>query len=430
MLRMNARLLNRDGFQMPVDGWFQLAPLGEFPHAAVGVVQVVDSDACLAMAARFAADAAAENFAGVLVDFDHFSLDGEKRSEAAGWITALEARGEVGGVGCEVGGAEPTPHPSKEGSQSGLWATIRWSDIGEAAVKGGRYRFLSPVWTRVDCVDLGVDPATGWPRVRPVRLLNAAVTNDPNLKGMRALSNSARDLGLETADRRPGKTDDRWQRTDDRTGNRGDGGSVDFSALGSAASGKGEGSMKAVIERLVNHLGLGADSTEAVILEKMAGLPALTVVTELQNSLRDLQAKHDALVTNQKAVEGELVNRHLADFEGVVTEKSREFWTAQLMSNRAGALTALAELAMLRDAGGPGETGGKSGDPSTGSGQARKPLHNRATARPVPPGQGAQGADGESKAVKIRNRAHEIVAAEKIPFSSAFRRAEREVLEV
>jgi hypothetical protein len=28
--------------------------------------------------------------------------------------------------------------------------------------------------------------------VRPVRLLNAAVTNDPNLKGMRPLSNSGR----------------------------------------------------------------------------------------------------------------------------------------------------------------------------------------------------------------------------------------------
>ena len=29
---MNALLLNRDGFQMPADGWYQIAPLGEFPH--------------------------------------------------------------------------------------------------------------------------------------------------------------------------------------------------------------------------------------------------------------------------------------------------------------------------------------------------------------------------------------------------------------
>ena len=158
---MNSLLLNRDGFQMPADGWYQVAPLGEFAHAQAGLVQVVDPEACAAMANRFADEAQGANFAGLLVDFDHFSLDGEKRSEAAGWITALENR------------------------DGGLFAKIRWSDVGEEAVKGGRYRFLSPVWARSDCVDLGNG------RVRPVRLLNAAVTNDPNLKGMQPLSNSA-----------------------------------------------------------------------------------------------------------------------------------------------------------------------------------------------------------------------------------------------
>jgi hypothetical protein len=158
---MNALLINRDGFQMPVDGWYQVAPLGEFAHSQAGLVQVVDREACVAMANRFAEEAKAATFAGLLVDFDHFSLDGEKRSEAAGWITALENR------------------------DGGLFAKIRWSDVGEEAVKGGRYRFLSPVWSRSDCVDLGNG------RVRPVRLLNAAVTNDPNLKGMQPLSNSS-----------------------------------------------------------------------------------------------------------------------------------------------------------------------------------------------------------------------------------------------
>ena len=156
---MNALLLNRDGFQTPADGWYQIAPLGEFGHAQAGVTQVVDAEACAAMANRFAEEAKAPNFAGLLVDFDHFSLDGEKKSEAAGWITALENR------------------------DGGLFAKIRWSDVGESAVKGGRYRFLSPVWTRADCADLGNG------RVRPMRLLNAAVTNDPNLKGMAPLSN-------------------------------------------------------------------------------------------------------------------------------------------------------------------------------------------------------------------------------------------------
>ena len=141
---VNALLLNRDGFVMPADGWYQLAPFGEFPHAAAGVVQVVDAEACTAMAARFKADAGvepfdklrAERFAGLLVDFDHFSLDDRARSEAAGWIVTLEARDGVSGVACRVSDGEGAPTCGNSGA--GLWAKIRWSDVGEEAVKGGR----------------------------------------------------------------------------------------------------------------------------------------------------------------------------------------------------------------------------------------------------------------------------------------------------
>ncbi len=189
---MNALLMNRDGFQMPADGWYQVAPLGEFAHAQAGVVQVVDAEACAAMANRFQEESSGANFAGLLVDFDHFSLDGEKRSEAAGWITALEARGtgasgQASGANGEVSTTKVTKNTKVGEEGAGLFAKIRWSDVGEEAVKGGRYRFLSPVWNRADCVDLGGG------RVRPVRLLNAAVTNDPNLKGMQPLSNRIQD---------------------------------------------------------------------------------------------------------------------------------------------------------------------------------------------------------------------------------------------
>jgi phage I-like protein len=373
---MNHLILNRD-FRLPDDGWYHIAPLGEFPHAGAGVIQVINQEACIAMAARFAADANTPNFPGLLIDFDHFSLDGEKRSEAAGWILVLENR------------------------DSGLWAQIRWSDLGEEAVKGGRYRFLSPVWARSDCVDLGDG------RVRPVRILNAAVTNDPNLKGMVPLSNRSQESEFRS----------QYASV------------VDSQTLNRQANNQGERSMKAVIEKLVNHLGLAADATEALILEKLGGLLTVTAATELQNSLTALQGKYDGLIVNLKAVEGELVNRHLADFEGVISEVAKPFWAEQLVSNRAGALAALGDLKASRQ-----EAVG-SGQGADGSGQTRKPLHNRATARPVPPhstgsGQAGQGdgADGDSKAVKIRNRAHEIAGAEKIPFGVAFRRAEREVI--
>ncbi len=183
--------------------------------------------------------------------------------------------------------------------------------------------------------------------------------------------------------------------------------------------------MKSVIEKLLNHLGLAADAAEAVVLEKLGALPAVTAVTDLQNSLRDLQTKHDALAANLKTVEGELVNRHLAEFEGLISDGSKAFWAGQLVLNRTGALVALNDLRELAGKETPTPDPAKEG---TGNAGARKPLHNRATARPVPPGDatGAQ-AEGESKAMKIRNRAHEIVKAEGVPFSLAFRRAEREV---
>lgn len=181
--------------------------------------------------------------------------------------------------------------------------------------------------------------------------------------------------------------------------------------------------MKVVIEKLVNHLGLAADATEALILEKMSRLLTVAAVTELQNSLTALQGKHDALVTNLKAVEGELVNRHLADFEGIISETAKTFWTEQLIQNRTGTLAVLGDL---RELAGKEET--TTPTKADGRETTRKPLHNRATARPMPSGQGGQtGADGDSKAVKIRNRAHEIVSAEKIPFGVAFRRAEKEI---
>ncbi len=150
-----------NAFELPPDGWYQISALGEFPHNPTGLVQILDDASCRLMAERFREESAKPNFPGILIDFDHFSLEKDKPSEAAGWIVGLEPR------------------------QNGLWAQIRWSDRGEQAVKGGRYRFISPVWRQDECEDLGNK------RVRPRRLVNAAVTNDPNISGMVPLSNRA-----------------------------------------------------------------------------------------------------------------------------------------------------------------------------------------------------------------------------------------------
>jgi phage I-like protein len=160
-----APLLNRaaDGtaFQLPDDGWYQIAPAGEYPVqvGADTLTQVLDTAAFDALANRFRELAAQPGFAGLLIDYDHFSMDLDKPSEAAGWITDIANR---------------------DGT---LWAEIRWSDRGGAAVTGGSYRFLSPVFDRATAEDLGNG------RVRPTRLLNAGLTNDPNLKTLAPLTN-------------------------------------------------------------------------------------------------------------------------------------------------------------------------------------------------------------------------------------------------
>ena len=152
--------MSGNGFVIAGDGWVHVTPCGEFPHAGAGVTQVVDREACHRIAAEFGGRKEDPNFPGVLVDFDHFSLDTDKSSEAAGWITGLEAR------------------------DTGLWARVRWSDSGLAAVKGGRFRLVSPVFPApADCEDLGGG------RIRPVKLVSVALTNEPNIKGARPIAN-------------------------------------------------------------------------------------------------------------------------------------------------------------------------------------------------------------------------------------------------
>ena len=152
--------MENNTFVLAGDGWVQVTPCGEFPHVGAGVTQVIDREACDRIAAEFNGRKTDANFPGVLVDFDHFSLDTAQSSEAAGWITELESR------------------------DTGLWARVRWSDAGLSAVRGGRFRLMSPVFPPLSaCEDLGGG------KIRPVMLVSVALTNEPNIKGGRPLAN-------------------------------------------------------------------------------------------------------------------------------------------------------------------------------------------------------------------------------------------------
>jgi len=143
----------------------------------------------------------------------------------------------------------------------------------------------------------------------------------------------------------------------------------------------------------------------------------------LMNSLRLEREKNEVLLAEVVALEDELVNRQLGDFAGVISEQSKDFWREQLLSNRESAVTALEELREAKAA---------AGVKSASAADTRRPLHNRETARPVSRGgvmgqEAAKGADADSVAVRIRNRAQELSKAERIPFSTAFQRAEKEI---
>jgi phage I-like protein len=341
-------ILNRN-FELPADGWHQLAPLGEFPHAAAGIIQVIDAAACTLMVGAFeTVKNSSGNFPGLLIDFDHFSLDAAKHSEAAGWITDLKLMPNGGG----------------------LFAQIRWSDTGEAAVKGGRYRFLSPVWAKSDCEDLGND------RLRPVRLLNAAVTNDPNLKGILPLSN-----------RNPAEP-------------------FDFSALGKIQK---ENTMQPVIDALLNKLNLPANTAEADLIAAIENMATADETAALTNRADTAESSLADLQTARLEADADAFCEANADLI-----ENRDEVRAQFIENRSLTESVFKNLKQP-----------KAENLTPKASASPKPLHNRDSR--IAATRNRDASASESKAVKIRNRTSEIMKTESIGYPAAFRRAEQEL---
>lgn len=161
---MNARILNRD-FTHPDDGWYQIEPKGEHPNRRAKLVQVIDDNACQQIVNRFNADADAGSLSHgheMLIDHEHFKHDDDKETRAYGWLSKLQNRAD------------------------GIYGQIRWTDTGKQAVDGGDYRFFS---TEYDPGDLKILNEGKIKRVRPVRLDGLTLTNNPNNKGGRPITN-------------------------------------------------------------------------------------------------------------------------------------------------------------------------------------------------------------------------------------------------
>jgi phage I-like protein len=138
------------------ENWCHLAPFGSFEYIVMkGGKPVLDAKGQPTVSAQVldaqGLQTVVDKFVNeVLVDREHWSVT-TGDSTAMGWIIKLELRGD--GTNFE----------------DGLWALIRWTDLGAGHIQNKRLRWLSPVWN-TDADE------------RPVELSSAALTNTARFK--------------------------------------------------------------------------------------------------------------------------------------------------------------------------------------------------------------------------------------------------------
>jgi len=255
-------IINRE-YQPSQDGIFHLVPFGDFP----GVMTLNGEETKVTQ--RFDAlahQAIVKNFKPkVLVDFEHRSMSADGDTTAAAWIPSLHSRPD--GLGCP----------------------LEFTDVGDAAVKNKRIRFLSPAFD-VEMIDQENKI------VRPTRLISVGLTNRPNLKTLQPLTNSA--AGVANMAEKAGK----------------------------------EGNMKGIIAAL----GLPETSDEATVLNSVKGL--ITAKTELDKAKVKIQELETA-VLNKEA--DEFLVKHAGRI------KNKDAVKAQFVKNKADTIVTFEALADL-----------------------------------------------------------------------------------
>ena len=367
-------------FQPAPDGWFHIAPHGTFPHPT-GALQVIDAEACEAMLGTFNEEARQPNFPGLLVDFDHSSHDPAQPTTAAGWIGGLEHRGD------------------------GLYAQIRWSDLGHEALTGGRYRLASPVWNRADCDQWTAPTADGRDAVhlRPRRLDRLALTNDPNLPGMIPLSNrqvaARRDVSLPAAE-------------------------TDHLQVGAARRAEAQERIAAQQTSAplpINHINpiqnsepaaqRAADTEQTMnlrneILQRLQ-LPGAATDAEIAEALRKQGAELESLRNRCQRLTESQADADLDRFAEVIT--NRDVVRGQLLANREGTLALLNAL--------------RQPVPPAPLHQPRQHRPNLQLLSPLVP------EPDSGVARRVANRARQLQSQLKIGHHAAFRMAEGEAAE-
>lgn len=139
--------------------WIHIVELGEYPGKIIGAdgaeqdgVSVVTEDDLAAIMRSFKP--------GMLVDYEHFSLNSNMSSEAAGW--AWEMRRTYNGTGLEV--------------------RVAWTVPAAEKIRNKSYRYISPVLHGPMLKEDGVM------KIFCRQLSSAGLTNVPNMKTLRPVS--------------------------------------------------------------------------------------------------------------------------------------------------------------------------------------------------------------------------------------------------
>jgi hypothetical protein len=134
-------------------------------------------------------------------------------------------------------------------------------------------------------------------------------------------------------------------------------------------------------------------------------------VESLEAQLAEEQDKNAVLVQQVVEAEDNIANREVESFSEVIDPEDKDYWRERMIENRETTLAVLNRMKAKRAT--PAE---KEQTPAKG-----KPLHNRTGAPDPTPRQ------SEDMALKLRNRAQEIVKRDGCGYLIAFRRAESEL---
>lgn len=335
--------LNRAEFVLPADGWFQVLKIGEFEHPEIGV-QVIDPEALASIESDFKRRKAdgGDTWPGMLVDKDHFSHDTKLPTEAMAWVDDVQARAD------------------------GLWARGRWTTPGKAAVEGGTYRLVSPVLEDFTPVSSG--------RKRPRRMTRIALTNAPNMRGMKPITNR---------DNQDTKT-------------------MDYKKALCRMLDIPDTTPDAEIEAAANKFVESKPKLAALPAEVAEVKNRLTVLTAASDTLK---GERDALKTEVGKLREAVAEQDLANLGPAI--KNRDAIKARLIADRDGT------LALLKDAGVETKT-------------VPKPVHNRSGKNPGNPDTD-ENAVTEEHATRVAARANELMVKNRMTPSEAYIAANREL---